>query len=697
MRIWVIFFKDNANTFMKILLSTSPHIRHSAVLEADFRPRNDLMYRFAPLCLLMLAEALRAKTGETIKIYDINEKINSDEIKNDNSFYKSIAKSIRKLDPDVLGFMTECDSFHHILQICIEFKKISPDCHIMLGGPHATAVAEETMEKWSCIDSIVMGEGEITFCELIEVIAKGDDKSVAGAIVRNKKGQIIKGKNRSLIENLDELPFPAYDLYIPAQGEELFLEAGRGCPFQCTFCSTSPFWHRRHRVKSARRIIEEIRFIKKLHPDTERFHFTHDLFTANQNWVKEVCEALIQAKLGVKWTCSSRIDTVNDELLTLMAQAGCNAIYFGIESGSDKILQSIKKEIPFSITVQIIQKCNELNITPNAGLIIGFPGEDDETITETFSVYEELARIGTKPLHLFSYCPFAQSSLYVELEELVSTGHFLDIPLSPHLNASNRKLIADDPVLFGSYFKPLSKEKSLNDGVLYALDEFSILADALRISVLLLGERLSIKDLFFKWINYISLKNEKDGTKEAYRKYMGSPVDFCSFLIEIDEELKLQLPWFRELLLVQRMNFNIAAELSLNQPVSMATYRSKTLPSNFSHVSFDSLVSSKFLMGKIQLNFNILPLLEKNYYTKDMLPEQEKTNLVWQFKPGVGISLLQVSDFIYSILSKVETKHFSVDQLVNDWINDDANIDVNVADLILDIQDAVTKKVLNFN
>src|SRR5262249_48402881 len=149
--------------------------------------------------------------------------------------------------------------------------------------------------------------------------------------------------------------------YRPDPGEEMFLEVGRGCPFQCEFCSTAPYWHRRHRVKSPTRILEEIRTVQHLF-GTKRVHFTHDLFTTNGTWVKSMCEALIGAGSPVGWTCSARTDTVDEYLLSLMKEAGCSAIYFGLESGSERILREIKKNIPLSHSLEIISTCRRVGI-----------------------------------------------------------------------------------------------------------------------------------------------------------------------------------------------------------------------------------------------------------------------------------------------------------------------------------------------
>src|ERR1044072_8947370 len=126
-------------------------------------------------------------------------------------------------------------------------------------------------------------------------------RPVPGGWYRSTDGFVSFDGERQLIKHLDMLSYPAYELYKPDSEEQIFFEVGRGCPFQCTFCSTAPFWKRAHRVKSAMRIVEELLYVTQLY-GCRRMHFTHDLFTTNIAWVQEVCEALISAAVPVKWT-----------------------------------------------------------------------------------------------------------------------------------------------------------------------------------------------------------------------------------------------------------------------------------------------------------------------------------------------------------------------------------------------------------
>lgn len=685
---------------MNIVLSTSPHLKHASVLDADFHPRNDLMYSFAPLGLLMLCSVIREKFNTTPVIYDINKQINGNEIPNSDEFYTAAARSIAKLQPDVLGFMTECDSYHHVLQICRELKQLIPDCYIILGGPHATAVAQPTLEKWPCIDCIVLGEGEQTFTDIIHSLINHSNQLIPGTIMRDQNKKVVTGEPRSLISSLDDLPFPAYDLYQPAPGEELFLEVGRGCPFQCTFCSTSPFWERKHRTKSPARIVDEILHIRSFHT-VERVHFTHDLFTANTHWAAEVCQALIQADLKIRWTCSSRIDTISEPLMALMAQAGCDAIFFGIESGSERILKLIQKDIPLQQTLDTIRLCTNYGITPNGGLIVGFPGEDRDSFLDTFNVYHTLLQSGMKPLHIFSYCPFAQSSMYSSLSNIHCSGHFMDIPLPAGLDSSNRALIQSDAELFGSFYKPvLTAIPALRPGMLYGVDEFALLVDTVKIPALAVTEKTGgLSNLFFQWIDYIEEINQAS-QKQEYRRFMGSPIDFCNFLLTITGSIAGIIDEYIEtLLLVLKKNFEVTKQLTYINPTSMATYRSKVIPPQLTEVHSSSTFTIHNVLHAMKIDYDVSALIKNVLPPAGYIPEKRTVNLIWHSTEDNNASLVEVNDFLYALLTQPSEQKLSVNRLIETYIKkaETMQAEVNLAEILSDLRSAQEKQLIQIN
>jgi hypothetical protein len=647
---------------VQIVLSTSPHVRHPAVLENDFVPDPTAMYSFAPVGLLALSAVLRQDLQIQPILFDLNQQIVQGAIPLDADFYRHIADRICAHEPDMLGFMTECDSYHHVLQIMERVKQQRPECHCVLGGPHASAVAWRTMSRQPFVDAIVMGEGERTLPELVQVFADGRPDTPPGVLRRLSPAEIVDGGPRPLVNSLDDLPIPAYEMYVGTREEEIFIEAGRGCPFQCTFCSTAPFWQRKHRVKSPARLLAEIRLVQQLY-DSKRVHFTHDLLTTDRRWVADLCRHLIDAGVPVKWTCSARTDTVDRPLLELMAAAGCNAIYFGMESGSARVLHEIKKDIPVEHSMGVLRLCRDLGIKPNAGFIVGFPMEDRESLAETFDAYERAMAIGTRPDYIFGFCPFAASSMYPTLESMTCDGHFLDIPIEPGLDDANRALIASDPQLFGSYFRPRIDVAPTR---LQGVDEFSSLAEAVAMPVLALSRAVGgMLTVYERWIDWIEHRNTAVGTS-PHRRFYGSAYNFCEFVCEALREVHGPDHAMVQLAHVMRTTFEVARKWSSAPPTSMAAHRAVRLPDVGRPVEMGDQVRLGSAIAIMQLDYNVVPLLDA---VPELAPEPERrpTYLMWDLSDDRRVRLSEVDPLLYAALERLQQGPLPVAALIADY------------------------------
>lgn len=651
---------------MKVLLVTSPHTRHPAVLQNNFKVEQSVMYSFAPVGLLSLVAAARLDAGITPDIYDLNRRINESLIPLGPQFYRKAAAEICALEPQVVGFMTECDSYHHVLQICEAIKALRPTTSVVLGGPHASATARATMRRCNYIDAVFLGEAEVSFPEYLAAERNDDKRAVPGTLRRVEDGSFVDGGVCELVKELDSLPIPAYELYRADPGEEIFLEVGRGCPFKCTFCSTAPFWQRRHRVKSPSRILEEIKCVTELFA-TQRVHFTHDLFTTVKPWVKSVCEALIEAGKPVLWTCSARTDTVDEELLQLMARAGCNAIYFGIESGSQRVLRDIQKDVPVEQSIDVLRTCHRLGITPNAGFIIGFPTEDEQSMVDTFSAFGRALETGCRPTHIFGFCPFADSSLFKELDQLECTGHFLDLPLDKELDRINREFISSDPELFGSYFRP--RLDSLSPGLIAGVDEFSTLVDSTRLPCLLLAHaNLSLAELYRKWATWIAARN-RNRNAATHRLYYGSPVDFCDFLIAELEGNSAVAPYALSLVNVLRTNLKWAAVWNEMAPTTMATHRTFPLQTTIEELGLDTPLVLGDVVDTLEVEYDVSEALSFSSWDELKEPVAGPVFLVWQRTAEGHLRLVKVDAFLFRAISNLKQESRTAAELIVNWAN----------------------------
>lgn len=654
---------------MQIVLSTSPHVQHAKVLQNDFAPDPSSMYTFAPVGLLALSAVLRQDLSIEPILFDLNRNIINGSIGLNKHFYRNAAERICEHKPDVLGFMTECDSYHHVLQIAKQVKETLPQSRFVLGGPHASAVARTTMEHCSFVDAVAIGEGEHSFRDLIRSYSQDSDQAVPGVLRRGPNGNIIDGGPRQLAPTFDELPIPSYDLYQGNQEEEIFIEAGRGCPFKCTFCSTAPFWARKHRVKSPVRILKEIHLVQNLF-HSRRVHFTHDLLTTDRRWVVDLCQTLIAAGTPVRWTCSARTDTVDRELLELMASAGCNAIYFGVESGSKRILHEIQKDIPLSDSLDTLRLCSDLGISPNAGFIAGFPTEDMESLRDTFNGFEAALRLGTRPTHIFGYCPFAQSALYKELRSMECHRHFLDIPIDPGLDKANRDMIAADPGLFGSYFRPKSDQLGT---LLYGVDEFSCLVEPVLLPALELARKLGgMLELYCKWITWVENRNRNIGAAHE-RRFYGTPLIFCEFVMYELKELLVPDHYLVELAGVMHTSLLLSRQWSSGPPTTMATYRSVGMPKVDQQIGLGDQVRLSTAVATMRLSHDVSALLEVNpRHARE--PEAREMHLMWHLAANGRIQLSQVDPFLYAVIGKLKEGSQPVAALMVDWIENDTNI-----------------------
>ena len=332
-----------------------------------------------PLGILTIAAILQ-QNGNDVIVYKPKQRLI-----NKKDFTK-VARDILKSKPDIIGFSTWCITYAASLLVAQEIKKLAPNIPIIYGGPQASILASETLKNFSFIDFVLAGEADNSFPQFVEELENKipDFAKVPGLSFRNSSGIIQNNKINGVVSNLDNLPTPAYNL-VPKQ-KWLKLDVGRGCPFKCTYCSTNDFFSKKYRVKSASRIILEMTAAFESQK-IKTFGFAHDMFTLNKKFIHELCKKLIDIKnnkgIEFNWTCSARTDCVTEQMLIDMKDAGCKAIFFGIESGSDKIQKSIEKYLDIPKAYLIADICRRIGIDMHTSFILGFPNETKNDIDNT--------------------------------------------------------------------------------------------------------------------------------------------------------------------------------------------------------------------------------------------------------------------------------------------------------------------------
>ncbi len=305
---------------------------------------------------------------------------------------EQILEEIRQFAPDFIGISSTTVAFHRAVGVAGIIRSRVPGLPIILGGPHITSNIEHAM-SFEAFDYGVIGEGEITLLELLTALsAKTSVNEIAGIVYKDVSKKLIITSGREYIENLDMLPFPAYDLiqdislYTPPPSNYKTLPVvniitSRGCPNLCTFCDRNVFG-RRYRERSAQNVFEEIKFLhEKYH--VREIAFVDDTFLINKKRIHELFDLLSREGLHFSWTCMARINNVTFEFLQFLRDNGCWNIAFGIESADEDILKAIKKNISPENVRQVIDWCHKLAIKTKGFFIVGHPLETIGTIDKT--------------------------------------------------------------------------------------------------------------------------------------------------------------------------------------------------------------------------------------------------------------------------------------------------------------------------
>ena len=342
-----------------------------------------------PIGILHIAAVLR-ENNCLVKVLDMNA---------EHVAVSDLQQYLRGEHFDYVGIAastTTINSVYKIAEIC---KTLYPSCKIILGGIHPSTSPNEVFEKGgSLFDYIARGESELTFKELIE----GKEQESILGLSYKKEGKIIHNISRHLLQNLDELPDPAYDIlslerYRPTIGSYKKLPAihmvvSRGCPGQCTFCHSGSANHfgKAVRYRSPGRIFNQIKHLHENQGINEIIFYDDNIITSKP-FVTEFCNLLINSNLNISWTCFGRADFIRDlDILKLMKKAGCHQICVGIESGDETILKNIKKYIKREDAKRAVTLLREAKIDSRFAFMLGLPGETVETMQRTLDFALEL-------------------------------------------------------------------------------------------------------------------------------------------------------------------------------------------------------------------------------------------------------------------------------------------------------------------
>ncbi|HEY6340022.1 MAG TPA: radical SAM protein [Bryobacteraceae bacterium] len=399
------------------------------------------------LGLISLIAVLEAGGHEGLLV-DPKLEVSRGRLSLDEDLYPLLARRILDLRPDAVGFTSLGCNFICTVKVAAYLRRWEPDLPILLGGPHATVLATEILNRFPQFDVIVRGEAERKILPLLECLPKREFLRAPGVSFR-LAGTIWNTPGDEIIEDLDTLPVPAYHCHpIRELGlSSLRIDAGRGCPFQCTFCSTASFFGRKYRLKSAARLVAEMDFLHREYGVSD-FSLTHDLFTVNRHKVAEFCHA-VEGR-GYTWKCSARMDCVSEELLDIMSAAGCRSIYYGIEAGSERMQKISKKHLDLQLFTPILDHTARAGMSATVSFITGYPEEELEDQRATLdligvSIGRDAPLLNVQ-LHLLT--PEPGTELLAEYRDRIAyDGHISDFNF-PVLEADDSAVMEGNPSVF---------------------------------------------------------------------------------------------------------------------------------------------------------------------------------------------------------------------------------------------------------
>jgi radical SAM superfamily enzyme YgiQ (UPF0313 family) len=425
-----------------------------------------------------MVAAVLEKNGYLVKILDLPVLGFSE---------NSLSTIIRQEKPDIVGVTAMTPTINSAVSIVEKVKECDSNITVVLGGAHATILPEETLKSVPEIDVIVRGEGEQTILELVKVLEKNPDglNQVLGITCR-ERGSVRSNPLGPPVSDLDTLPFPAFHL-LPIGKYRLHPPFGRrtpvmpiitsrGCPYRCIFCSKAVFG-KKYRSNSPTYIVNEVLFLMEKF-GVKEIKFYDDVFTLDRKRIVTLCMQLKERGMDIPWSCETRVNLVESELLKMMKDAGCYMIEYGVESGNQGILNSLKKDSTLEKIIEAFKLTHEAGIETVAYFMLGSPQETSETIDETIEFAKKIdpdfVQFSTTTPYpgteLYSlaveegYVPKKwEEYMYADLKSVDNPGFGTKTLSGEELRDWNKKAYTSFYLRWSYVWKRLRKMKSLGD------------------------------------------------------------------------------------------------------------------------------------------------------------------------------------------------------------------------------------------
>lgn len=401
---------------------------------------------------------------------------------------ESVAEAAARSGAEAVGITTTTNNRFRAIKTIKLIKSKKPGIFVFVGGRHFHHTAESALKNVPEIDAVVRGEGELAIVEILnKYFASQSINNVKGLVYRDGD-KIITNPLQPLIKDLDSLPFPAWHLfklekYIASLSGEynglksIGVISSRGCPNLCTFCANASFWNTL-RLRSPKNFVDEVEMLNKKY-GYKTFNFWDDTMTMVPSHILGICDEIIKRKLDIVWYARARVNTVNENMLKKMKEAGCTVISYGIESGSPRILKSIKKNITVEQVLKAYDLSLRLGFVTKAFLMESFPGETLDDLKQTYDLKMKLLMIGAKyrkSVHTYSgNCTLIYPG--TEIENIALRENFLPtdfdwnkscrLPLNEKFKAGHTVPLYESPTLKLKEIKKFDTNYNKKLGVLF--------------------------------------------------------------------------------------------------------------------------------------------------------------------------------------------------------------------------------------
>lgn len=320
--------------------------------------------------------------------------------------FRDLEREVLDFKPDLAGITCLTFTYIDCLRTASTIKLTNPESMVCLGGFHITLYPEESLSQKD-VDFVILGDGEQTMLDLVNYLDKGiPEKTDISGLGFKENGSLFINQNRPVMKNLDDIPFPDYDLvdihrysHVLGKGNiNLAIESSRGCPFGCVFCDIR---HSKFRYRSAESIVDEIeRLVAK---GVHSFFTVDDNLTVIKKRVIKMCEMIVERKLKIDFKVSSRVDTVNEEVLYHLKQAGCSKLSIGMESSNQKYLDFLGKNVTVENIIETIQTAHKVGLPIFAYVMLGLPDQTREEMMEEVDFLK---------CHKVEYASFSLCTIY---------------------------------------------------------------------------------------------------------------------------------------------------------------------------------------------------------------------------------------------------------------------------------------------